>query len=106
MTMPRTMNLWVLVGVAAALLIGFIVYGSGLQANVNELDEIYEQSKARLVSLKNEQTELNSTLELAGTDAFIENQARTLYGYMMPDEIRFVITNPEALYGDDEVPSR
>lgn len=29
-----------------------------------------------------------------------------MYGYMMPDEIRFVITNPEALYGEDEIPSR
>ena len=27
-------------------------------------------------------------------------------GYMMPDEIRFVITNPEALYGEDDIPSR
>lgn len=45
-------------------------------------------------------------LDTVGSDSFIENQARTMYGYMMPDEIRFVITNPEALYGDDEIPSR
>ena len=59
-----------------------------------------------LTELQGEQADLKTQLETVGTAAFIENQARTMYGYMMPDEIRFVITNPEALYGEDEIPSR
>ena len=64
------------------------------------------QTQMRLTELQGEQADLKTQLETVGTDAFIENQARTMYGYMMPDEIRFVITNPEALYGEDEIPSR
>ena len=46
------------------------------------------------------------SLASVGSDAYIENQARTVYGYMMPDEIRLVISNPETLYGEEGVPSR
>lgn len=104
--MHRTMRLWVLIGVSACLIICFAVYSSGLRKSTDELNAMYEAGKLRLTSLQNEQADLKTMLDLAGTDAFIENQARTLYGYMMPDEIRFVITNPEALYGDGKVPSR
>ncbi len=104
--MHRTMNLWVLVCVSACLVIGFFVYNVGLSQSISEQDARYEASKQRLTSLQNRKSELDNMLEIAGTDAFVENQARTLYGYMMPDEIRFVISNPEALYGDEGVPSR
>lgn len=104
--MRRTMNLWVVLSVAACLLTAFFIYSANLQKSVDELDGVYEEQKLRVTDLRNEQTALNETLKTAGTDSFVENQARTLYGYMMPDEIRFVITNPEALYGDEEVPSR
>ncbi len=73
-----------------------------LQSSLNELSEQYEQSSAKLSAMNIEQSELRQTLADAGTDEFIENQARTRYGYMMPDEIRFVITNPDALYGAQE----
>ena len=104
--MPRTMNLWVLVGVVLCLLTASIVCISNLQGNANELNERREANQQRIVDLRNEQADLQNTLELAGTDEFIENQARSLYGYMMPDEIRFVITNSDVLYGDEKVPSR
>ena len=68
-------------------------------------DELAERQRL-VTQLQGDQADLKTQLETVGTDAFIENQARTMYGYMMPDEIRFVITNPEALYGEDEIPSR
>ena len=71
-----------------------------------QLNDTYDQTQMRLTQLQGDQADLKTQLETVGTDAFIENQARTMYGYMMPDEIRFVITNPEALYGEDEIPSR
>jgi cell division protein FtsB len=39
-------------------------------------------------------------LEMAGTDDFIANEARTQYGYLAPGEIRFIVTNKEALWGE------
>lgn len=100
------MNLWVLLIVAACVLTAFFVCSGNLKSAVEELDEIGASQKQRLSDLKNEKADLAATLKEAGTDTFVENQARSLYGYMMPDEIRFVITNPEALYGDTEIPSR
>ena len=99
------MNVWVLVIACACILAGFFWYNSTLSRTLDELDANYENSKVRLSAVQTEQTELQSMLETVGTDAFIENQARTMYGYMMPNEIRFVINNPEALYGDEEIPS-
>ncbi len=104
--MRRTMNVWTLIGVLACVLVAFFWYNGKLTGSINELDTAYGQGKVRLADLQNEQAELKTTLEAVGSDSFIENQARTMYGYMMPNEIRFVITNPEALYGDDEIPSR
>lgn len=104
--MRKTINVWALIVLAACIMGGFFWYSGTLNASIVELNNAYDQSKVRLAELQNEQATLKATLETAGTDAFIENQARTMYGYMMPDEIRFVITNPEALYGDEEIPSR
>ena len=104
--MHRTINIWVLIGSLACVLIAFFCYSSSLSGTINELNDIYDQSKVRLADLQSEQASLKATLENAGSDSFIENQARTMYGYMMPDEIRLVITNPEALYGEQGVPSR
>ena len=40
---------------------------------------------------------------IAETDDYIIAKARQLYGYMMPGEMRFVIKNPEALYGGQTI---
>jgi len=104
--MRKTMNIWVVIVVCACVLVGFFWFNNNLSSSLNDLDSIYNDTKVRLSDLQAEQASLETQLETIGTDAFIENQARTMYGYMMPDEIRFVITNPEALYGDEEIPSR
>ena len=104
--MRKTMNIWVVIVVCACVLMGFFWFNNTLSDDLKDLDATYNDTKVRLSNLQAEQAELQSELDTIGTDAFIENQARTMYGYMMPDEIRFVITNPEALYGDEEIPSR
>lgn len=104
--MHKTINIWLLIAVCACALVGFFWYSESLSGDLQEVEALYGESKLALSELQGEQAELKATLDAAGTDAFIENQARTIYDYMMPDEIRFVITNPEALYGDEEIPSR
>lgn len=104
--MRKTMNIWVLIGISACVLIAFFWYSGSLFRSIDDLNDRYDQAQMRLAELQGKQADLKDELETVGTDAFIENQARTMYGYMMPDEIRFVITNPEALYGDEEIPSR
>lgn len=103
--MRRTMNVWLLVALCACILITFLWYNQTLSQNLDELDATANDAKVRLTQLQGEQAELEAQVQTVGTDAFIENQARTLYGYIMPDEVRFVIDNPEALYGDEPIPS-
>lgn len=99
------MNIWVVIVVCACIMVAFLGYSSSLSDTLEELNAAHDDSQLRLSALQNEQAELQETIAVADTDAFIENQARTKHGYMMPDEIRFVISDPEVLYGDEEVPS-
>lgn len=103
--MRRTMNVWFLVVLCACVLVGFLWYNQSLSDDLEELNAATSNAKMRLTQLQGQQAELEAQVQTVGTDAFIENQARTLYGYIMPDEVRFVIDNPEALYGDEPIPS-
>ena len=62
------------------------------------------QYQQLLDKVKAEKKEVELEIAQAGTDAYIENIARTEYGFLKPGEIRFEITNPEVLFGDT-VPS-
>ena len=105
MTMHRTINIWIVVVVCICALAAFGWYNRSLNASLEELDAAYDSAKVRLTQMQGEQAELEVQAQTVGTDSFVENQARTLYGYIMPDEVRFVIDNPEALYGDESIPS-
>ena len=104
--MRKTINVWALIGVLGCVLIGFFCYSGTLNQSIDELNDAYNQGMLRIADMESEKTVLEETLDTVGSEAFIENQARTRYGYMMPNEIRFVITNPESLYGGEQVPSR
>ena len=104
--MRRTVNIWWLIGAVACILIAFFCYSGTLSQTIGELNDVYDSHKVRAANLQNEQNALKSTLENVDSDTYIENQARNKYGYMMPDEVRLVITNPEVLYGEEGVPSR
>ena len=101
--MRRTTSLVLVAFVLSAILIASFVYGGHLKETLMELKEVSEDNTVRISNLENEQTSLESTLASAGTEAFIENQARTKHDYMMPDEIRFVIPGLET--EDTEMPS-
>lgn len=102
----RRVSVWPVCALLLCVLSAFLWSSGQLNHGIRELDTKYEQGRVKLTQLQNEQAELKRTLELAGTDSFIENQARSQYGYMKQDEVRFVITNPEALYGAEGVPDR
>ena len=106
--MRRTMNIWWLIGILACLLAAFFWYSSKLTDTIAELQGVIDTANVRLAALQAENAELEATLKSAGTDAFVENQARNEYGYMMPDEIRFVISSQDDSYASgsqEEIPS-
>ncbi|NLI21607.1 MAG: hypothetical protein GX418_08680 [Clostridiales bacterium] len=99
--MRRRVGVLPVVAVLACLTLAFLWFSSQLDRSIADASRHYQQAVADGNSLETQQNALKSKLAGANTDAFIETQARTLYDYMRPDEIRFVITNPEALYGTD-----
>ena len=104
--MPRSVRILPICVLLILMFVVFLWFGSKIGAEIKEVDDQYNQSRMKLSQLQEEQAELNETMVMIGTDTFIEAQARTMYGYMRPDEIRLVITNPEVLYGTEEVPAR
>lgn len=104
--MRRTVNIWFLIGVLACVLVAFFCFSGSLSKTVDELNAAYREGEKRLDSLESEQIALGNTLKDSTSDAFIESQARSKYGYMLPNEIRLVIDNPDELYGEQGVPSR
>ena len=99
--MRKRVGLYPVLAVLGCIVVAFLWIYTKLDQNIADVNQQYQQAIFASNGLETEQSELKSTLASADTDAFIENQARTLYDYMKPDEIRFVITNPEALYGTD-----
>ncbi len=102
--MRKSIRVWPVVAIMACMLVAFLWSSGQVSGAIKQVEDKYSQSRVKLTQLQNEQKGLKETLDLVGTDAFIENRARTMYGYMKPDEIRFVITNPEVLYGTEALP--
>lgn len=93
--MRRTVNIWWVIAVVACVTAAFFWYSNELTETVAQLEAAVETGNVRLAALEAENARLNATLKEAGTDAFVEDQARNEYGYMMPDEIRFVISGSD-----------
>ncbi len=104
--MRRTVNIWWVIVAFVCVTAAFFWYSSKLTNTVAELQAAVETGNVRLAALEAENARLEATLKATDTDAFVEDQARNEYGYMMPDEIRFVITGSDYQNGTDaEVPS-
>ncbi len=84
-------------------LIGFFIWRSStLGSSIQVINGQLDQSRMQLTQEQNTKAQLEQELSLVGTDAYIESQARSEYSYMKKDEIRFIITNPDKLYQEDE----
>ena len=97
--MPVRVRVIAVICILAVITIAFAVVYSLRQNTVKELDQEYVETLSYHQYLENKENSLRKTLAALSTNEFIEYLARTLYGYMKSDELRFVITNPEVLYG-------
>lgn len=93
--MRKTMNLWVFVAVMCLMVLAFGLVNAGIASSINEINQERANLSRQQADLKSQQDELNAQKERIGTDAFVEQEARDQYDYMMPDELRFVITFPD-----------
>lgn len=84
---------------ACGLLVYFFFMGqNAMEETKQALNEERSQYQSLLNQAKKEKQEVELEISQAGTDAYIENKARTQYGFLKPGEIRFEITNPEVLF--------
>lgn len=81
--------------------IAYALISNHLSKQVIALARQEDSLRIRIMELEKEEKNLRDKVDLSKSDSFIENEARTRYGYLKPGEIRFVITNPEALYGGE-----
>lgn len=80
--------------------VGFLILNNNINAMFQKTVKDGEHARIDLAEEQDKKLKLETELSIADTDAYIENQARTRFGYLKPGEIRFIITNPEALYSN------
>lgn len=92
---------WLIIAILVVMVVFWIASGE-IESQKQTLSE--QESAAILTRsrLETERSALENEILASGTDAYIENLARTQYGFLKPGEIRFEITNPEALFLDNE----
>lgn len=93
--MKKTMNLWLYVICMVLMVVAFGVVNAGIVSNSEDIKREHNIANKRVSDLKNTKQELQNELDMVDTDAFVERQARDEYDYMMPDELRFVISFPD-----------
>ena len=100
--MNRTMTFKGFILILAAVLVVFLILHSILKGNVDEQSRRQQELRVQLTRLEEENKELLSRLNLAGTDEYIMSNAVKKYSYVKRDAIRFEYTNPEAIYAYSE----
>ena len=87
------------IGLLAFIVIAFML----IQRQNNDLamlERTYENVNAKRILLQYEQSELQRELSISNTSDYIASRARE-NGYMMPNELHFVVDNPEVLTDHD-----
>lgn len=86
------------------LVAAFVIAACGLIV-MNRLDEdiavlqdVAKETRIRQLELEAKKSDMILEIKNMDSDSYIIEKARLLYGYLVPGEIRFVVTNPESLY--------
>ena len=89
------------------LVLAFVITAAGLMTlnrldqDIVVLEDTARATRLRQVAVEAEKSDMQKELAMKDTDAYIRDTARSLYGYLMPGEILFVVENPEALYDEE-----
>ena len=100
--MDRTMNLKGFCLVAGIILVVFLVLQPLIGGKKNEKAEQEYALRVRLTELEEQNRNLTEQLSVVGTKDYIVSSAIENYDYMNKDDIRFVFSNPDALYAYSE----
>ena len=96
--MSRTMTFKGFALILGIALTVFLILHSVLKSNADEQRQKQQELRVQLTRLEEENKDLLSRLNMAGTDEYIMANAVRKYSYVRKDAIRFEYTNPEAIY--------
>lgn len=89
---------YLIVALLAIFLVFFFVM-RGIRADRDIVVEQNTQAARSLLLAQEEYDKLSAELAQVGSSSYIENIARQNYSFLKPGELRFEISNPEALNG-------
>lgn len=95
MPVKKTMNLWLFMAIMVLMVVAFGIVNARIVSDTEDIQRQHNIANKKVSDLKNVKQELEDELDTVDTDAFVERQARDEYDYMMPDELRFVISFPD-----------
>ena len=92
------------ISVFLVLAIAFVIVCGGMMmlrrtdADTQALEEVYQATRLQELEAERVKGEMLQEINNQDDDAYIMQLAKNQYGYLMPGEILFRVSNPEALY--------
>ena len=102
--MRRRIRLFYVLVAAFVIVACGLITMNRLDAEITILENTSRETRLRLVDVEGKKSDMQKELAMKDSLAYIREKARALYDYVSPDEIRFVVVNPEVLYDADVIP--
>ena len=101
--MKKRFRVFDLVVIIVLVLAVTLVLNNHLNSRHAALEAEYKALRMEQIELDSIKSALQSELHRSDTDAYIMEVAREDYGYLMPGEILFRVSNIDSLYATHEV---
>lgn len=96
--------IWVICPIFVIVMIGYL-WIDQIKGDISQLKVTVTELTFSDARLTREYNALLEEKNASQTDEYIIAKARQLYGYMLPNELLFVVSNPEVLYSGSETAS-
>ena len=96
--MHRTMSVKGFLVILMLILMVFMTLHLIMRGDLSRKAEEQNVLQEKLSELKEEEKDLRNQLSIVGTEDYIVSSAMENYSYVNRNDIRFVFSNPEALY--------
>ena len=100
--LPKRIRLFPLAVLTFTIIAVTLVCMNNLSDDIDYLEDLEKKTRLEQIALEAEKGALQQELSIKDTDAYIMTTARELYGYLMPGEIRFQVTNIDDLYSEPQ----
>ena len=95
--MNKTVSWFRIVLLGLAVMAVFLWVNQAISRRTGEMEEMETELRVELSELQEDTSRLRSSIAQVGTENYIENEARSRYGFIKTGELRYAFTNPEAL---------